>query len=702
MPGPLDFLKRLLSSAISKSAIPGGQLLDKKTRQAALRASELPSNILGGVIKAGGQDVRGQFQAPKTGKTLFGLDLGKLLLPGLVGAGRGIKERSTVQQELPKALGVEPETIKGRALGFAGEVATPDPTDVLAALRLGKPVAKVAGKKAKALGEELLESGLRITDSQRTKFFKKNKISVGQFISKNKLTGNVADETIGQIKKLQDQFDDIAVKSNATVTPHQLRTGIKKFIDTLDEVGNKKQIVAIKRLERDLLNQIGKRGFGINVAELTQTRRALDDLIPDSQFARQAAGEPVTNNIFLRNALNSVIRNSTSGIKAGGKTLKEIGQKLSPLFDLEKLASKTQVPGVGKGRLGGLLDLLSLGGGGVAGGVPGAVAALAGRRALTSPQAQQAAGGALIKGAEGIQNPVLRAILGVVGRVGKEAVVQTGEEVLKQEIPQLQQGQTPGATQVQADGQVPVEGQAIEAGGRDVLTPDRETSVRQQLLAVAQTPEGQQLLGGQQIQGKAIGGTGEIELTPQQVAQAHLELSSKEAAKIQKAFDTQQDAILFEQKQQITKAKLAGGGTLTGMERKEKRLAQSGVRALDQLEQILLDDPSAFIQASLPGQLGTVARKYDSAAFRAVEGLLRARSGAAVPETEVRRYMKANLPKFPGDTDESAKFKLESFRLDLEAIANLGESGFEQGSGNQALEDIVGLLGESGLDLSNL
>lgn len=108
-------------------------------------------------------------------------------------------------------------------------------------------------------------------------------------------------------------------------------------------------------------------------------------------------------------------------------------------------------------------------------------------------------------------------------------------------------------------------------------------------------------------------------------------------------------------------------------------LARSGIRALDEIEEILSKDPNKVLKSVIPGKLG--ARDYDSAAFRAVEGLLRARSGAAVPETEVRRYMRANLPSL-GDSPEEIRFKLDAFRKDLEEVANSGSE----------LEDIESII----------
>lgn len=99
------------------------------------------------------------------------------------------------------------------------------------------------------------------------------------------------------------------------------------------------------------------------------------------------------------------------------------------------------------------------------------------------------------------------------------------------------------------------------------------------------------------------------------------------------------------------------------------QLAKSGLRALDEVEKLIVQDPNKVLKSVIPGKLG--ARDYDSAAFRAVEGLLRARSGAAIPETEVRRYMSANLPSI-GDSPEEIKFKLSAFRKDLQDVANTG------------------------------
>lgn len=116
-----------------------------------------------------------------------------------------------------------------------------------------------------------------------------------------------------------------------------------------------------------------------------------------------------------------------------------------------------------------------------------------------------------------------------------------------------------------------------------------------------------------------------------------------------------------------------GGGQpeLSAAQENKVQLATSGLRALDEIQAIIARDPNAVMKSAVPGQLG--AREYSSAATRAVEGLLRARSGAAVPEQEIQRYMQANLPRV-GDSQEAIQAKLSAFRRDLEDVARSGGS----------------------------
>jgi hypothetical protein len=110
---------------------------------------------------------------------------------------------------------------------------------------------------------------------------------------------------------------------------------------------------------------------------------------------------------------------------------------------------------------------------------------------------------------------------------------------------------------------------------------------------------------------------------------------------------------------------------LSSASQTQLNLAKSGLRALDEVKSILLDksgevkDTSVLTKQLIPGQF--FSRKFDSAVTRMVEGLLRARSGAAVPDSEVKRYKEKFGPNF-GDDPDTIMFKLAQFEQDYNDV----------------------------------
>jgi len=97
-------------------------------------------------------------------------------------------------------------------------------------------------------------------------------------------------------------------------------------------------------------------------------------------------------------------------------------------------------------------------------------------------------------------------------------------------------------------------------------------------------------------------------------------------------------------------------------------LALAGLRGVEDLELALQKDPNAFVKQLVPGQF--FSREYDAAAFAVTEAILRMRSGAAVPETEVRRYQKRLMP-YVGDSADVVQTKIERAKQILEDTYNL-------------------------------
>ena len=101
--------------------------------------------------------------------------------------------------------------------------------------------------------------------------------------------------------------------------------------------------------------------------------------------------------------------------------------------------------------------------------------------------------------------------------------------------------------------------------------------------------------------------------------------------------------------------------TVTAAQRGD--LAKAGKRGLATVKQELKKDPNVVVKQLIPGTY--LSRQFDSGLFRTIEALLRLRTGAAAPESEVRRYMKQIGPRF-GDSPEVIQTKLN----DLEAAFN--------------------------------
>lgn len=115
-------------------------------------------------------------------------------------------------------------------------------------------------------------------------------------------------------------------------------------------------------------------------------------------------------------------------------------------------------------------------------------------------------------------------------------------------------------------------------------------------------------------------------------------------------------------------------------------LAKAGERGLKVVRSELKKDPNVVIKQLVPGTY--LSRQFDSALFRTVEALLRLRTGAAAPETEVRRYMKQVGPRF-GDSKEVIETKLNdlefAFQDALESSTGVTSPTLEDFSGSSSL-----------------
>lgn len=404
------------------------------------RAFNLPSQILGGATKATRESLTGTYQAPQTGVkiplTRIGgkkdIDIGELTLPTLVGAVRGARDKSSVMEELPKAIGVDPSSIAGTALGFAGEVATPDIGDVALATKTGKNLISAFGKQMGKAGEYLAESGVKPTKTQRESFKKAVGTTIGKYIADKKLAGDLANNVADAVEKFQGEFDDIAINSGLRATSKNIRKGVNDAISKLDPFVDKQEIEALREFGSDLSKKKG----GFDISELTKMRRRLDEKIPQSQWQKLMGGEAVSKMVEQRMALQGIIQEIAGDvISPSGKTLKQLGQELMPLYKLSKIAGLQEGVSVA-GRIGGLGDIAAVTGGIAAGGPIGAVLGPIARRIATSSRVQGEAAKAAIGTGESLARP------GVVQTFAKGAL-RTGKEGLLSPFRQLSEEESP-------------------------------------------------------------------------------------------------------------------------------------------------------------------------------------------------------------------------------------------------------------------
>lgn len=178
------------------------------------------------------------------------------------------------------------------------------------------------------------------------------------------------------------------------------------------------------------------------------------------------------------------------------------------------------------------------------------------------------------------------------------------------------------------------------------------------------TTTGMQFSGGQ----TAFGGEEQKDYQP--ITGNTVEQHMRALSMAQRAGDTKAAKAIKQQLQleQEYQKSVTGTGQVKGVERiKLEGLAKSGLQAVDDIFNLYSQDPSVLTKQKIPGQW--LSRKYDNANFRAADAILRLRTGAQAPDSEIRRYVNSYMPAF-GDSEEVVQFKLGRLAEDLMQYLN--------------------------------
>jgi hypothetical protein len=276
----------------------------------------------------------------------------------------GLHNKQAVMEEAPKSVGLDPNSIPGIAVGFAGEIATPDPLDFVKVGGLVSKLTKKAGKTFEEAGEEVVIKGVKASPAQLTKFNKETGEDLAAFMSRNKITGDFTQKSAEKIDELQGAFDDIAINSGRKVSANEL---LKPFHSRMNEMTTsivptvKSKAGDMKSIYDNIIQKYGTNG--IDVSDLTKERKALDKVIKEGGWSM-----PIEQATYLRSARNAVqeaIQNATSDVVYKGKPLKELGIELSKFYKFDNLVKNKA--NLGRGSLPfGMTDLLAGGTGAMA------------------------------------------------------------------------------------------------------------------------------------------------------------------------------------------------------------------------------------------------------------------------------------------------------------------------------------------------
>lgn len=176
------------------------------------------------------------------------------------------------------------------------------------------------------------------------------------------------------------------------------------------------------------------------------------------------------------------------------------------------------------------------------------------------------------------------------------------------------------------------------------------------------------------------GGTQRAQFNPYPIENLYYDLSRDPA-------NASKYLAFYTNVQKAMSATGAGGMNVTKPTAEKYSNAVSGLASLDAYAKLLDANPNALsIGQRIPGQEGLPfglssdiqrmagTTELNTLGYNMVENILRIRTGAAAPESEVRRYMQALLPQ-PGDSQIAIKNKLNTIAQTFMSIVNLANQG---------------------------
>lgn len=470
-----------------------------------------------------------------------------------------------------------------------------------------RAITKATGKGLVQQGENLALKSLRPSPSQMAKFAENTGQDLAKVVTKHDLVGKDADEIFDYVMQRQAQFDSIAKNAGVPIAPSAIRnTAMKKLQPLLQSVNPEDEKIAdqVARIIQKIDKQSAKKP--ITLADLTTYRKQFDRTV------KNWAADPVSAGYsrVVRDILQDTARNAAdaAGLKAGGKTLRELGQELNVLNRVHDIAAIQQ--NLGRGTLPvGLLQLLGATAGGTAGGPLGAAAGVAAQGILNNrgtvaagSKAALSAGRSILEGAETMGTKPLTKQL-----IGQNLVRPSTFGATPGDMPQAGPNENP--TYLTAD--------ATLGGQEEKPLISQEDFFNMAMIDFQET-------GG------------------------------KNLAKIQA----------------LQKLSGAGGGgkPLSAVQQGQKSKAESALRSIDRIATQVSEKPGDVYQAKLnPFSQG--GRQLNADIRSAIDILGYLRTGATLTDEQAATY-RVMFPQ-PFDSPETAQVKLRRLREEIASYLNM-------------------------------
>lgn len=322
------------------------------------------------------------------------------------------------------------QALRGAGTVARGAEAAVDAGRAARGIGLAEKGVTALGRGVENAGESLATKALRARPSQLAGFAAKHGEDIVPLLQRENLIGKSAEDIAAHIEPIQQKFNSMIASAKAKVNPANVKQAFLDHMKPLLESTDPQDAQIAKKIEANLNNIVKSVEKDPSVANLNKIRQQYDAKVNYKLAAQDIAsyGEKKTIADALRSSVQAAV--DQAGLKGPkGESLKELGSRLNKLYDVSKIAESQSH--LGRGSLpAGLLQLLSIGGGGaVLGGPAGSIAGLVAQQAINSPTGMRLSSQALTKAGSAISNLAPK-IGPTIGRAVNIGAAQQGANAL--------------------------------------------------------------------------------------------------------------------------------------------------------------------------------------------------------------------------------------------------------------------------------